>query len=394
MLKLWNKERVNLAAESISSQVMDALDNRPLFIRLKGLDCMRGSLAKAQVVYAPVEEIGGENRLLRACKVINDAFTEAGLVLERDARHEVKLHATVMNGRHRRRFHPVLFPYFCLNFLFQVWRKNQRKNSGPFDARGIFKQFGSEEWGEYLIREAHLSQRFRFDENGYYHCCASIPFPESMQVLKKGGREWKSLQVPDDFTQEYSRFYGSSVFEDGNKILILLLDTCYGEMLWIYNTESDKWEAPRKVASPGYTFPLNNLDLFNSTKSFVINAFGWSVREAMQKPLGLMEIVPLTEPNWQRGVDRVDRGDVSPCSWHLVHLRSQRFRLLSLYRDRTEGATFKTYVRFGTFDLVQRPPDASDPCQHDIRNLEIKFIDIENNRDLLLLPYKFVCSQV
>ena len=68
MLKLWNKERLNLAAEvlkvnslesdhqleigrfwhylmygvlfstqSISSKVMDALDNRPLFVRLKGL---------------------------------------------------------------------------------------------------------------------------------------------------------------------------------------------------------------------------------------------------------------------------------------------------------------------------------------------------------------------
>lgn len=48
-----------------------------------------------------------------------------------------------------------------------------------FDARAIFKQFGSEEWGDYLIREAHLSQRFVYDESGYYHRCASIPFPET-----------------------------------------------------------------------------------------------------------------------------------------------------------------------------------------------------------------------
>ncbi|KAK5843026.1 hypothetical protein PVK06_005454 [Gossypium arboreum] len=73
MLKLWNKERVNLATEvlkSISPKVMDALDNRPLFVRLKGLDCMRGSLDKARVVYAPVEEIGSENRLSRACRIL------------------------------------------------------------------------------------------------------------------------------------------------------------------------------------------------------------------------------------------------------------------------------------------------------------------------------------
>ncbi|XAR67695.1 hypothetical protein NMG60_11002567 [Bertholletia excelsa] len=166
MLKLWNKDRVCAASEvlqSVSSKVLEALDNKPVFVRLKGLECMKGSLAKARVVYVPVEEIGSEGRLLRACQVIIDAFVEAGLVLERDAQQNLKLHATVMNARHRK------------------WKKGRRR-SDSFDARGIFKQFGSEEWGEYLIREAHLSRRFAFDENGYYHCCASIPFPESMQL--------------------------------------------------------------------------------------------------------------------------------------------------------------------------------------------------------------------
>ncbi|KAF8025609.1 hypothetical protein BT93_F2448 [Corymbia citriodora subsp. variegata] len=166
MLKLWNKDRVAAAAEvlqGISSKVRDALDNRPVFVRLKGLDCMRGSAAKARVLYAPVEEIGNEGRLLRACQVIIDAYTEAGLVLEKDAKQKLKLHATVMNARHRK-------------------SKNRTRKADSFDARGIFKQYGSEEWGDYLLREAHLSQRFVFDENGYYHCCASIPFPESMQL--------------------------------------------------------------------------------------------------------------------------------------------------------------------------------------------------------------------
>ncbi|KAL0319276.1 UNVERIFIED_CONTAM: hypothetical protein Sangu_2083800 [Sesamum angustifolium] len=166
MLKLWNKERVKAAAEvlqSVSSKVVEALENRPVSIRLKGLDCMRGSLAKARVVYAPVEEIGSEGRLLRACQVIIDAFVEAGLVNENDAQQKLKLHATLMNARHRK-------------------RKKQTRKLDSFDARGIFDLYGSEEWGEYLIREAHLSQRFVFDENGYYHCCASIPFPVNAQV--------------------------------------------------------------------------------------------------------------------------------------------------------------------------------------------------------------------
>lgn len=166
MLKLWNKDRIKTATEvlqSISSEVMEALDNRPVSIRLKGLECMKGSLAKARVLYAPVEEIGSEGRLLRASQVIIDAYVKAGLVLENDAKQGLKLHATLMNARHRK-------------------RTNWKRNDVSFDARNIFKQYGSEDWGEYLIREAHLSKRFSFDENGYYHRCASIPFPENMQV--------------------------------------------------------------------------------------------------------------------------------------------------------------------------------------------------------------------
>ncbi|XP_020097465.1 uncharacterized protein LOC109716433 isoform X2 [Ananas comosus] len=166
MLKLWNKDRVAAAAEvlqRVSSEVKDALENRPISIQLRGLACMRGSLAKAQVIYAPVLEVGGEGRLLRACQVIIGAFVESGLVLAKDAKQSLKLHATLMNVRHRKRS-----------------KRNRRNDS--FEARHIFKVYGSKEWGEYLIREVHLSQRFKFDESGYYHCCSSISLPEDMQT--------------------------------------------------------------------------------------------------------------------------------------------------------------------------------------------------------------------
>ncbi|KOM44499.1 hypothetical protein LR48_Vigan05g210400 [Vigna angularis] len=74
-----------------------------------------------------------------------------------------ELHATVMNTGHSER---------------TKWKRKVYS----FDARGIFEQYGSEDWGQYLIHEAHLSQIFSFDENGYYHCCASIPFPGNVQV--------------------------------------------------------------------------------------------------------------------------------------------------------------------------------------------------------------------
>ncbi|PIA64812.1 hypothetical protein AQUCO_00100347v1 [Aquilegia coerulea] len=167
MLKLWNNEQITAATEvlqRVSSKVIDALEGRPVSVRLKGLECMRGSLEKARVLYTPVEVIGGEDSLLRACQVINDAYLEAGLVLEKDARQKLKLHGTVMNARHRK-------------------RKKMTKRFDTFDARSIVKQYGSEDWGEYIIPEVHLSQRFVFDENGYYHCCASFPFPENEQVI-------------------------------------------------------------------------------------------------------------------------------------------------------------------------------------------------------------------
>lgn len=166
MLKLWNKDRITAATEvlqKISSEVHEALDNRPVFIRLRGLECMQGSPAKARVIYAPVEEIGAEGRLLNACNVITKAYIEAGLVLEKDAHRTLKLHATIINAGHGKRSY-------------------NRKKPDTFDARNIFSKYGSENWGEYIIREGHLSERFKYDENGYYHCCASFPFPASVQV--------------------------------------------------------------------------------------------------------------------------------------------------------------------------------------------------------------------
>ncbi|XP_006338432.1 activating signal cointegrator 1 complex subunit 1-like isoform X4 [Solanum tuberosum] len=144
MLKLWNTDRIEAAADvlrRVSPKVMDALERRPVYIRLKGLECM------------PDRAFLG---------VIIDAFIEAGLVLEKDANRGLLLHATLMNAGHSK----------------------SSKTSGktePFDARTIFAQYGSEEWGECYIREAHLSQRFVYDGNGYFHCCASIPFPEEKQ---------------------------------------------------------------------------------------------------------------------------------------------------------------------------------------------------------------------
>ncbi|KFK38975.1 hypothetical protein AALP_AA3G183900 [Arabis alpina] len=155
MLKLENKESVDAALnilKSIASNVKHALDNRPVFIRLKGLKSMNDSLDKTRVLYAPVEEVGNEGRLLSACHVIIDAFANAGFA-GKDAKSRLKLHATVMNASYR------------------------KGGKNTFDAREIHKEFGNKDWGNYLIKEAHISKRSWYDSDGYFHCCGTLPFP-------------------------------------------------------------------------------------------------------------------------------------------------------------------------------------------------------------------------
>ncbi|KAG2246433.1 hypothetical protein Bca52824_086061 [Brassica carinata] len=151
MLRLVNKEAVDAAQDilkvDISASVIYALDNRPVFIRLKGLNCMNGSLDKTRVLYAPVEEVGDEGRLLRACRILLSLRTYFFT-------HVPLLHVTLMNT---------------------TYRRDERK-SNTFDAREIHKEFGGKDWGEYLIREAQISKRFWYDADGYFHCCGSLPF--------------------------------------------------------------------------------------------------------------------------------------------------------------------------------------------------------------------------
>lgn len=158
MLKLWNSERLQQASEVLQKSlpmVHDALEGRPLLVRLGKLVQMRGSPEKVHVVYAHVTEADGSNRLMRACEVLRMAYREAGLVTAGDEKEHLKLHATVINTSHRKR----------------------SMKRVPVDARAILAEHGEADWGEYRISDAQLSQRFVFDSKGYYHCCSKIEFP-------------------------------------------------------------------------------------------------------------------------------------------------------------------------------------------------------------------------
>ncbi|KAL3691987.1 hypothetical protein R1sor_005638 [Riccia sorocarpa] len=163
MLKLWNEERVQQAAEVLEktqAAVHEALEGRPVALNFRGVETMRGKPDKAHVLYARVEDSAEKTRLLQACKVLTDAYVESGLVMEKDIDQSLKLHATLMNTTHR------------------TVKKNRRFGKRiPFDATEILEQYGEWNWGNFGMLNVHLSQRFVYGESGYYHCVRSIPLP-------------------------------------------------------------------------------------------------------------------------------------------------------------------------------------------------------------------------
>ncbi|CAK9267183.1 unnamed protein product [Sphagnum jensenii] len=169
MLKLWNEERVCMAQECLQRVMPDihkALKGHPLAVKLAGVECMQSNLQKVHVLYARVEADEQASCLLQICNVLTGAFVESGLVLQKDQEHSLKLHATLMNTTQRRN------------------RGGRQTFRGriPFDAREIVASYGAHDWGQHQISEVQLSQRFVYDENGYYHCCGSIPIPSLSPV--------------------------------------------------------------------------------------------------------------------------------------------------------------------------------------------------------------------
>eukprot|EP00271_Cylindrocystis_brebissonii_P007991 TRINITY_DN2198_c0_g1_i3.p1 TRINITY_DN2198_c0_g1~~TRINITY_DN2198_c0_g1_i3.p1 ORF type:complete len:370 (-),score=87.30 TRINITY_DN2198_c0_g1_i3:718-1827(-) len=108
MLKLWNAERVERAAQVLQDareEVLAVLGPLPLHIRLGGLTLMRGKPAKAHVLYARVEEEGNGNRLLGACEVLMKAYRDAGLVTARDhQQRQLKVIVLLLSLK----FHPLI----------------------------------------------------------------------------------------------------------------------------------------------------------------------------------------------------------------------------------------------------------------------------------------------
>lgn len=107
--------------------------------------------------------------LLGLAPAVVEAFGASGLLLPQDDR-AVKLHATVINTRYRRRASGA--------GQQQGQRQGQlaAEQRQPFDGRQLLQSFGELDLGTVQLPAVHLSQRGRYDtKTGFYQALDSLP---------------------------------------------------------------------------------------------------------------------------------------------------------------------------------------------------------------------------
>jgi activating signal cointegrator complex subunit 1 len=147
MLHLHTPSKIVQAQDllrSLAPKVTSLTQNKPLTVDWGRLQTFQTSLDRASIVYM---EPGPEaTKFLKPVgELIRQAFIDAGLVAdEKEEQRPLVLHATLINSR------------------------------SAFDATKIFA-LKSAAFPPFNVNEIQLSQRFNYDENGYYHCVEAIP---------------------------------------------------------------------------------------------------------------------------------------------------------------------------------------------------------------------------
>jgi activating signal cointegrator complex subunit 1 len=175
MLKLFTNEEIERVVnfmKKISQQVYDMLETRSLLLKLQGLEIMNDDPSAVDILYLKVQEVGG-NRLERLCQFLVESLEKEELI-DKQA-HQVKLHATLLNTRHRQN-EPEDQKTESRNDTKQ--KTNEFTKRISFDARKILQTYGSINIADqYKIESLQLSQRHVYDTNGYYHCVYEIRLP-------------------------------------------------------------------------------------------------------------------------------------------------------------------------------------------------------------------------
>eukprot|EP00301_Raphidiophrys_heterophryoidea_P027666 c9762_g1_i2.p1 GENE.c9762_g1_i2~~c9762_g1_i2.p1 ORF type:complete len:373 (+),score=101.43 c9762_g1_i2:135-1121(+) len=127
---------------TLNPRIHEILENRPLQLKLAGLEVMESDPVKTNVMYMEVEEVNGSrpSRLEQLGQFLVERFQQKGLC---DAK-KIKFHATVINTKYRS-------------------RSGRHETRLPFNATGILEKYRSHEFGVVTANEIHLSSMGSID---------------------------------------------------------------------------------------------------------------------------------------------------------------------------------------------------------------------------------------
>lgn len=151
--------------DQIKTEIINPLLKRnPIKMRMRGLEYMNDDPTAVNVLYGKVISTDNKNTLQKVADAVFKRFDKTGLMKE--SYDKVKLHVTLMNTR----FLPAEPSSSGRGPGYQ------ENKSNTFDATPILKMFGDYNFGEFVINDLHISQRYSVDENGYYKAMYAVQF--------------------------------------------------------------------------------------------------------------------------------------------------------------------------------------------------------------------------
>ncbi|GIL50546.1 hypothetical protein Vafri_6716 [Volvox africanus] len=197
MLKLYSDQKRHEAQQLLArlqGPVATLLGAGPVKVHLQGLEYMNDDPGAMHVMYLRVQDMGPGNRLEALCDLVVEEFARAGLLLPQDER-KVKLHATILNTRYRKR------PQ-ASEAVGGSGRRGEgpagaagagsgptsrREERQPFDGRALLEEHGRLDLGIHTIQALHLSQRGAYGEDGYYRCARKLDLVNVTPAAGRGG---------------------------------------------------------------------------------------------------------------------------------------------------------------------------------------------------------------
>ncbi|GLI60817.1 hypothetical protein VaNZ11_002923 [Volvox africanus] len=184
MLKLYSDQKRHEAQRLLArlqAPVATLLGAAPIKVHLQGLEYMNDDPGAMHVLYLRVQDMGPGNRLEALCDLVVEEFARAGLLLPKDER-KVKLHATILNTRYRKRPQASWAtggsgrggegPAGAAGT--GAGSTGRREERQPFDGRALLGEHGRLDLGIHTIQALHLSQRGAYGEDGYYRCARKL----------------------------------------------------------------------------------------------------------------------------------------------------------------------------------------------------------------------------